>query len=53
MFINRGRKSFDRASRKIFQMFFKTSGTVDEIHPRSVISGPTGRTASACLIIQE
>ena len=51
MVTNRDRKSF--GSRRKNSKFAQTTGTVDVFDPRSCISGPTSRRASACPNLHE
>ena len=51
MATNRRSKSLDRAEK--IKKFTETTGTVDDFDPRSGISGPTSRRASACPNLHE
>jgi len=51
MVTNRDRKSF--GSRRKKSKFTQTTDTVDVFDPRSDISGPTSRRASACPNLHE
>ena len=53
MITNRDRKSFGSRIAENIPEVAQTTGTVDVFHPRSDISGPTSRRASACPNLHE
>ena len=53
MVTNLDRKSFEPRIAEKISKTSQTTGTVDVFHPRSGISGPTSRRASACPNLHE